>query len=526
MKKHFKAIKIVFVLVLTLSLCSCTVLKDNLSSVGGALTNETVVNSENSTPMQNGNENDEGNSSVKNQNTDAENSNLNSDYVQNNKNNKYNQNSYTTSHYEQNDKDNTYSDEKPKNPNASKLPDINIFTQVSSDIYIVGGVCSKSTEYISIGGNSTKAMQIKTVSGKDNNYFISQVKITSSGSVEISAKESGKDLSEKISYPVFIAPNRANSMTISDYSPIFCLDNRSHFYSSVLTYTKSDFISQDEKSYATHNISETVSNAKSVNAEVIYLVVPSSAAVYPETLPEEYKAASGETLYTAFKNIATSSRATVIYPLDVFKSHKNDGEGYKIYSHTDSHWTTYGAYFGVCELMKHIQVNFSAAAPRSIADMGFYTTELYGGDSLFSFGDGRGFENYSQAKLTNGATSVTGINELTVLYSRKMPTDTLTQITRGKRSAYLTEDNANAQTVSNPDGAGLPTAVVVRDSFGRTAYDMVNDRFSKVHWLDENDYTSMNEIVLREKPNYLIYIVSERNLLKVMLNNQGVSLCK
>ena len=132
--------------------------------------------------------------------------------------------------------------------------------------------------------------------------------------------------------------------------------------------------------------------------------------------------------------------------------------------------------------------------------------------------------NYSQAAATNGATSITGINELTTLYKLKMPTDTLSKITRGKKSVYLTKDNQYAKTETNSAGTGLPSAIVVRDSFGRTAYDMVNDRFSKVRWLDEGDYTSVINEISSTKPNYVIYIVSERNLHKVMFNNKDIQL--
>ena len=309
-----------------------------------------------------------------------------------------------------------------------------------------------------------------------------------------------------------------NQMTSGDYQPVFGLDSRIHFYSAILTYSKSNFLSNGEKEFAKQNISETVQTAKSVGAEVIYLVVPSSAAVYPESVPSEYKAASGETLYKAFKSIAEQSGATVLYPLDELNAHKNDGEGYKIYSHSDSHWTTYGAYFGVSSLMNKISSKYPSAKPRTVKEMGFYTTELYGGDALFSFGDYNGFENYSQAASTSGKTSVTGIKELTTMYNLKMPTDTLTTITRGKKSIYLTKDNASYYEFTNKNGSGLPSAVIVRDSFGRTAFDMVNDRFSSVTWLAENDYSNAISAIKENKPNYVIYIVSERNLLKVMMN--------
>ena len=53
---------------------------------------------------------------------------------------------------------------------------------------------------------------------------------------------------------------------------------------------------------------------------------------------------------------------------------------------------------------------------------------------------------------------------------------------------------------------------------------MVNDRFSKVTWLAENDFSSTVSAIEENKPNYVIYIVSERNLYKVMMNNSNMSL--
>lgn len=411
-----------------------------------------------------------------------------------------------------------------ENPNASAQPTITLLTPVANDIFIIGGSCSNNTEYIQISGDNVKTQKVVPARGKDKSYFTAQVQVKNSDYVFIQTKEKGKDLSKEVKKYITIRSGITNMMISSDYQPVFGLDSRIHFYSAILTYTKSNFLSSAEKQYAKQNISDTVQAAKANGAEVIYLVVPSSAAVYPESVPSEYKAASGETLYKAFKSIAEESGATVLYPLDEMKAHKNDGDGYKIYSHSDSHWTTYGAYFGVNSLMTKISAKYPSAKPHTVSEMGFYTTELYGGDALFSFGDYKGFENYSDAASTKGETSVTGIMELTTMYNLKMPTDTLSTITRGKKSIYLTKDNADKYEFTNKNGSGLPTAVITRDSFGRTAFDMVNDRFSKVTWLAENDFGSTISAIEANKPNYVIYIVSERNLYKVMMNNSNMSL--
>lgn len=409
-------------------------------------------------------------------------------------------------------------------PNQSRKPSVTICAAVAPGVYVVGGVCSVDTEYIRVSGLSMSETKIIPAKGTENSYFLGQIKITDSGNLEIQCKQSGKELSKTVSLYAIYNAAQPNLQTSSDYKVFFGSDSRMHFYSALLSYSLSNVVNSGIKQEAKKNISDTVSAAKKFDAEVIYLVVPSSAAIYPETVPSEYKAATGESIYKAFSNMATQCGAKVIYPLDTMKAHKNDGEGYKIYSHTDSHWTTYGAYWGVYELMNHIGSKYPSAKPRTVADMGFYTTELYGGDSLFSFDDNRGFENYSQADKNGGKTVLTEIKELTTLYNRQMPTDTLSKITRNKKSIYLTKDNEGAKTEINPNGTGLPSAVIVRDSFGRTAYDMVNDRFSKVNWLAEGDYTTVLNAIGTSRPNYVIYIVSERNLVKVMLNNKDIAL--
>lgn len=510
MKKFPQLLSLLLVLALLLGFCSCKKADGDLSS-GKVTTNEDITETVNDISK----------------NTTAENTSA-AGGKDNASQNHYSENSGGSKPAQSNTSagdQNTQGSEE-FNPNAGSQPQVNLCARVASNIYIIGGVCSKNTEYILVSGSGVTETKINTVKGKDNNYFTGQVYIDYPTIMEIQGKESGKDLSSKVKRAVSPNANQQNMMIQGDYKPVFGLDSRSHYYSAILTYTLSNFLTQYEKEYAGKIIGETVSAAKDVGAEVIYLVVPSSAAVYPETLPAEYKAATGETLYTAFKSVAEKNGAKVLYPLDTMKAHKNDGDGFKIYSHTDSHWTTYGAYLGVAELMNYISGKYPSAKPRSVAEMNFYTAELYGGDMLFSFGDGNGFENYSQANANGGETKITGIKELTTLYSLKMPTDTLSKITRNKKSVYLTKDNEQAKTEINPNGAGLPTAVVVRDSFGRTAYDMINDRFSTVNWLAENNFSSIAGEIYQNRPNYVIYIISERNLLKVMLGNQNISLTK
>ena len=120
--------------------------------------------------------------------------------------------------------------------------------------------------------------------------------------------------------------------------------------------------------------------ADEVGAETIFLIIPSSADIYPETVPDNYTKASGERLYEAFTKIAESYGAKVIYPLDTMKKHKNDGVGYQLYQNTDSHWSTYGSYWGTYDMLNYIAKKYPAAKPRTLSEMKFYTKELCAGD--------------------------------------------------------------------------------------------------------------------------------------------------
>lgn len=403
--------------------------------------------------------------------------------------------------------------------------EITICTPVATGINIVGGLCSRDCTAVEITGDGIDTKKIIPDYLTDSGYFIGQVKIDES--CEISAKELYEDGSSSEAVQASaVYTQMKNLMTADEYAPVFGENSRMHFYSAILSYTLSDVLNDSIRDRAHKNIAANISVLKEANpeAELIYLVIPSSAAVYPETVPAEYVKAEGKTVFEEFQEIATAEGATVLYPLDAFTQHKQDGLGYKIYNNTDSHWSTYGAYLGLCELMNHIAQKNPAAAPRTTEEMEFYTEALWGGDSLFSFGDNGGFENYSKTAST-GKTELTKISELTTLYKLKMPTNTLDRVYRNGKSTYVNGTNSSSATITNPNGEGLPTALICRDSFACTAYDMVNDRFSTVYWQNSHSYGLQKDTLKRVKPDYVIYLISERNLLKVIFENDNISIC-
>ena len=417
---------------------------------------------------------------------------------------------------------NTSSNNSTSTPkNLSEQPNVTIATQVASDICVVGGICSKNTECIKISGDGISDTTVIPFAGEDQKYFMAQIKYSKSTKLSIVAKEKGKEISEPVVKALTKKALSVNYTTRGEYNAVFGKNSRMHFYSALLSYSlDTSKLTEEMKRQGQNNISNIVNAANRAGAETIFYIIPSSAQIYPETVPDEYKKTSGQTLYQAFYDIATECGAKVMYPFNTMKAHANDGEGYQLYQHTDSHWSAYGAYWGLYDLFDYISKSFPNAKPRTVSEMSFYTSELCGGDALFNFPKNIGFEN----NYKTGLTPITGIRELTTLYKLRMPTATLPKIYNSNTGLYLTEDNANAAVVNNYSGNGLPMAVIMRDSFGKVCYDMVNDRFATVYWGQFNNYNIPYDSIANANPDYVIYLYSERNLLKIMLGNSNASI--
>ncbi len=401
-------------------------------------------------------------------------------------------------------------------------PTVTVASQVGNGVFIVAGYCSMNTEKIIISGQGLETVETVPFDGEDKRYFMTQVPSIFSTEIEVKAVETG------VKEPAFTTARinhiqmKENYMYKGQYSPVIGLNGQTHYYSALLSYSlTTDKVTPTMSDIAYRNITEIVNTSKALGAKkTIFLVIPSSADVYPETVPSDFKKANGERLYERFSKIATDCGAEVIYPLDTMKAHTNDGKGFQIYQHTDSHWSTYGAYWGTYDLFNIIAKDFPQAKPRTVSQMGFYTTEMHGGDTLFSFPKEARFEEYYSDKTTR----VTKIMELTTRYNLKMPTSTLNSVYTSNKCLYLSEENSAAAKETNPNGEGLPTALIMRDSFGKVSYDMMNDRFSTVYWGEFNNYNMPLDLVGTDKLDYVIYLYSERNLLKIMLNDADVSM--
>lgn len=231
------------------------------------------------------------------------------------------------------------------------------------------------------------------------------------------------------------------------------------------------------------------------NAEIVYLVVPSSMTVYPELVPDEYTPAAGATRLDKTVDALNAAGATVIDLKTILTEHKNDEM--PIYYKLDSHWSDYGAYVAYDALFDHISQRFPDAAPRGIDEFDWNPDYYQSGDMTY-------YLQMSQTKVKEYA------------YYRTFNFDAPSAVTsfpryRSSKMLCYSDEMTYSNTIRT-NRSNLPTCTVIRDSYSTQIYDLIAERSDTTYYHAMWDYTWNTAVLAQESPDYIIYIVAEWNL--------------
>jgi len=216
-----------------------------------------------------------------------------------------------------------------------------------------------------------------------------------------------------------------------------------------------------------------------------YLLVipPNKSSIHPEFLPEGYgrvRKESGLDDYLSYLRRHTDLEVVDLRPpLLAAKGERS------LFHRTDTHWNDYGAFLGYREMMRPLAAWFPAVRPFELEDFSVALKKGPAGDLAGMIG-GTEFlsdENY--------------------LFTPRVPF-----------TAKKVETN---NTIRDPftmqkEGAGLPRAVIFRDSFFTALVPFVAEHFSSSHflWQRWNSNTEMEGIVRKYQPDVVIEEVVER----------------
>lgn len=237
------------------------------------------------------------------------------------------------------------------------------------------------------------------------------------------------------------------------------------------------------------------------NAEIIYLIVPSSMTVYPELVPETYGDPANKTRLTKAVEAINKSGALAIDLHDLFNQHKNDEM--PLYYKLDSHWSDYGAFVAYQALFDHISEKFPDAAPRAKEEFDWNPDYYESGDMSF-------YLAMSQENVKEYAYYRT--------FDFSAPAS-ITNVKRYRSDTMLCYSNAvTDQNTINTNRGNLPSCIVFRDSYSTQLYDILAERMDQTNYMGMWSFAWNNSYISSVKPDYIIYVLAEWNLDSIIYN--------
>ena len=376
--------------------------------------------------------------------------------------------------------------------NPSELPELTFTSHSGENTVVMGGKCVQDAKiHVRTSDNSID----KTFSTDYTDWCV-EIEIPSGiTNLLLTQEESGKGESEQII--VTVQPRPGFSLADQGVCQVAFGDKmQGHFFGQLEDWCGTNILSDNQVDGVQKRIKSKVDYLAGRDCKLVYLIITNPMEIYPETAPERFVRSDKDISRTEqFEKAARAAGATVIDAREILEEHRDDI--YKIYNKTDSHWTSYGAYWGYKILMDEIGKDYEAAKPLPIdGNFEFYNKESMSGDMMVHL------------LLQN---SLLHENGTFVKWLTKAVSNPDVYV---KGSVQLDFSPVqDTQTVSNRlDPEGKPTAMIVRDSFSTNIYGYVNNSFSEVYWQNMWNYKFDKDYIENTNPDYYIYIVAERNI--------------
>ena len=223
---------------------------------------------------------------------------------------------------------------------------------------------------------------------------------------------------------------------------------------------------------------------------------PSKGVIYPEYLPEDYARVKDSTLTERIT--AVLSRDTLIPFINVNPGLLNAKKGGRLYSITDNHWNTKGAYEAYYQVISRIKKDFPAIKPIERKDFTFKPFTAQGGNLALKLGIEK---NVSE-----------------VYYNPEIKDP---RARDGKKAGHKAppwfgspDDFEHVKVVAD---SSLPKVVVIRDSFFIQMMPFFEQNFRKTVYIFDAWMYDLNwDIIRAEKPDLVVLEVFEPHVPEIL----------
>ena len=219
-----------------------------------------------------------------------------------------------------------------------------------------------------------------------------------------------------------------------------------------------------------------------LGSRYLIAVAPDKQSVYPEFVPARFGPPAPGVLAKLLQHLGAHPRLQVLDLTPVLRRRRDE---LQLYYKADSHWNGQGAFLAAQAIADRLRQSLPSVGTIRDDDYVRADVPIKGGELLNMLG------------------LDLNVSDRMFLYQRR---------TGGARQ--ITEERSHGVWVQ--PNSGLPTAVLIGDSFGVALAPILADAFSRLHYHLNTQGAPDPGLVERERPEVVVLITVERYLLKLI----------
>ncbi|HPE94624.1 MAG TPA: Ig-like domain-containing protein, partial [Bacillota bacterium] len=383
-----------------------------------------------------------------------------------------------------------------KKASQTASPTILDYSFLDSNNFAIIGTCEDNATVVATNGTDV----CETTA--DKKYFsVSLPKTGSSTQITITATAENKTQSEQMTYTVNYktpAPDKGLWAMLWGKNYQFFISHTGNTDLGLKDILRTNSLTSSQISTFKSKVDTKVAALKKINknAELIYIIIPAPASVYPELLPDSITPTNNPSRLEQIYEALEDTNAKYINVLELFEEHKYDN--LKLYWKTDTHWTDYGGFLVYEELFDIIDDNFPDAYARPMSDFTFTEGYYYGGDLAYYINIDRTLmQEWNALRVPN--------------FDMPSMISSIQRYVSAKQLTYRDGIIDQKQYVYT-NRSHLPTTVIYRDSYSTQMFDIIAERCDTSAFHAMWDYTLNTSEFKSLDADYVIYIINERNI--------------
>ncbi len=392
--------------------------------------------------------------------------------------------------------------EEPVPTETTKVPKVLGVYNCAPDRAIIYGSCEKDSEIVSVYGvfaeknrSAGEYFYIECSTGASRQT----VTLTAQAPGKITSNSVRVDVSYKADQSMLVFGGRNSRIFFQPTLPFYLGQNQAD--EATLEVTKNLLVKFREK----------VCKYTGKDTQIIYMICPNPSTVYYDEMRDYISSATGgkknKTAAWQFVEKMQGVNGFIVPNMyELYDKYKSED----IFYRTDTHWSELGAFYAYTEMIQFVKDDFTKTPMYTLSDFNVVYEDCSAGDYSSMLGSMR--------------------EQTPFLYPKSSFPTGAYYPARRKSGVNISTAVSYYPEYSSVNGSGLPTCYFMGDSYGANFLPFAGMSFGEMYGSSGDqgvlwNYSVDYGILSTEKPDYILYIFTDRNIgtdLSIILGGLGI----